>query len=87
MKPILVIFEHVLGLSIKTVDYFKGACHHFLVSATEVTEVVQLVFNMELHAISSMCQVGSEHKVCFEAFLSLYRYTWVIQVYSRCTQT
>ena len=38
-------------------------------SATEVPEIVQLVFNMELLAISSMSEVGSEHKVCFVAFL------------------
>ena len=38
-------------------------------SATEVPEIVQLVFNMELLAISSMSEVRSEHKVCFGAFL------------------
>ena len=54
MKHILVIFWHVLGLLIKPNKYFKGACHHFLVSATVVMEIVQLVFNMELLAISSM---------------------------------
>ena len=32
-------------------------------SATEVPEIVQLVFNMGLLAISSMSEVGSEHKV------------------------
>ena len=37
-------------------------------SATEVPEIVQLVFNMELLAISSMCEIGSEHKVCLGAF-------------------
>ena len=40
-------------------------------SATEVPEIVELVFNMELLAISSMSEVGSEHKVCFGAFLRL----------------
>ena len=50
---------------------FYGACHHFLVSATEVPEIVHLVFNMELLAISSMCAIGSEHTVCFGAFLRL----------------
>ena len=54
---------HVLGLLIKAKDYFKGACHHFLVSATEVLEIIQLVFNMELFAMSSMSEVGSEHTV------------------------
>ena len=38
-------------------------------SAKEVPEIVQVVFNMELLAISSMSEVGSEHKVCFGAFL------------------
>ena len=59
----------MLGLLIKAIEYFKDACHHFPVSATEVPEIVQLVFNMELLAISSMSEVGSEHKVCFGAFL------------------
>ena len=38
-------------------------------SATEVPEIVQLVLNMELLAISSMYEVGSEHKISFGAFL------------------
>ena len=38
-------------------------------SATEVPDIVQVVFNMELLAIPSMSEVGSEHKVCFVAFL------------------
>ena len=71
MKQILVISIHVLGLLIKAIEYFKDARHHFLVSATEVPEIVQLVFNMELLAIYSMSEVGSEHKVCFGAFLRL----------------
>ena len=61
------IFLHFLGLLTKAKDYFKGACHHFLVSATKEPEIIQLVFNMELLAISSMSEVGSEHKVCFGA--------------------
>ena len=40
-------------------------------SATEVLEKVQLVCNMELLAISSMSEIGSEHEVCFGAFLTL----------------
>ena len=40
-------------------------------SATEVPEIVQLIFNMELLAISNMSEVRSEHKVCFGAFLRL----------------
>ena len=62
-------FQQVLGLLIKAKYYLKGACDHFLESATEVPEIIQLVFNMELFAISSMCEVGSEHKVCFGVFL------------------
>ena len=38
-------------------------------SATEVPEIVHLVFNMELFAIISMCEVESELKVSFWAFL------------------
>ena len=37
-------------------------------SATEVPEIVQLVFKMELLA-SSMSEVRSDHKVCFGASL------------------
>ena len=36
-------------------------------SATDVPEIVQLVFNMEILAISSMSEVRSEHKICFRA--------------------
>ena len=60
-------FLHVLGLLIKAKEYFKSACHRFLVSATKVPDIVQVVFNMELFAISRMSEVGSEHKVCFWA--------------------
>ena len=58
------------GLLIKAIDYFKDACHRFLVSATKVPELVQLVLNMELLTISSMCEVGSEHKGNLGAFLT-----------------
>ena len=54
MKHIYSIFLHVLGLLNKAKDCVKGACHYFLVLATEVPEIVQRVFNMELVAISSM---------------------------------
>ena len=40
-------------------------------SATEVPEIGQLVFNMELLAIFSMYEVQREHKVCFGASLRL----------------
>ena len=43
---------------------FLGACHHFFVPATEVPRIVELVFKMELLAISCMSEVRSEHKVC-----------------------
>ena len=46
----------------------NSVCH---ISTTEVPELVQLVFNMELLAISSISEVGSEHTVCFGAFLRL----------------
>ena len=36
-----------------------------------VPEVVQLVFNKKLHAISSMSEVRSEHRVCFRVSLRL----------------
>ena len=41
-------------------------------SATEVPEIVQLVFNKELLAISSMCEIGSEHSL-FGGFLETYK--------------
>ena len=40
----------------------NSVCH---ISATEVPEIVQLVFYMELLAISSISEVKSEQKVCF----------------------
>ena len=49
----------------KAREYFKGACHHFLVSATEVPETVQLVLTKELFIQYSMSKVRSEHKVNF----------------------
>ena len=58
MKHIVVILKHVLSYA---KEYFQGDCHHFLLSATEVPEKVQLVLNMELLAISSMSEVTSEH--------------------------
>ena len=58
-------FYYVLGLLINANGCFKGTCQHFLVSATEVPEIV---INLELFAISSMCEVRSEHKACFGAY-------------------
>ena len=40
-------------------------------SATEVSEIIQLVFNKDLLAIYSISEVRSKHKVCFGAFLRL----------------
>ena len=37
--------------------------------ATEVPEIVKLVFNMELVAISNMSEVRIDHKVYFRASL------------------
>ena len=34
-------------------------------SATELPEIIQLVLNIELLAISSMSEVRNKHKVCF----------------------
>ena len=54
-------FSHFLSMfEAKAREYFQGACRHFLVPATEVPDAVQLVFSMELLAISSMSEVGSE---------------------------
>ena len=56
VKRILVFFS---------MCYAQGACHHFFMSAAEIPEIVKLVINMQLLAISSMSEVRSEHKVCF----------------------
>ena len=61
IKPKLVFFLCIFEA--KAREYFQGACHHFLVPATEVPETVQLVFSMELLAISSMSEVRSEYKI------------------------
>ena len=45
-------------------------------TATEVPDIVHLVFNMELLAISSMAEVRSEHKVCFGASLRHTKGFW-----------
>ena len=55
----------------KAREYFQGACHRFLVPATEVPEAGQLVISMELLAISSMSEVRSVYKVCCRASLRL----------------
>ena len=55
----------------KTREYFQGVCDHFLVPATEIPEMVQLVFGMELLTIYSLPEAGSEHRVCFGASLRL----------------
>ena len=52
--------------------YFSNFLNVFgLVSTTEVPEIVQLVFNMELLAISNMFEDRSEHKVFVRASLKL----------------
>ena len=56
---------------VKTREYFKGVCDHFLVPATEVPQMVQLVFGKELFTIDSLSEAGSEHYVCFGASLIL----------------
>ena len=48
-------------------EYFQGAYDHFRIPSTEAPETVKLVFSMELLTISSMSDVGSEHKVGFGA--------------------
>ena len=76
--------KHVLGtlwacLRLKTREYFQGVCDHFLVPTTEVPEIIQLVFGMELLTIYSLCEGGSEHNVCFGAFLRLTKGFWVVK--------
>ena len=57
-----IFFKAVFGLGYRVVFRWLS---YFLVSATEVSEIVQLVFSMESLAIYSMSEVRSEHKVCF----------------------
>ena len=52
-------------------EYFQGACDRILVPATEVQETIWLVFSMEILAISSMSEVGSEQKFSFGTSLRL----------------
>ena len=47
-------------------------CHHSLVPANDV----QLVLSMELHAISSMSKVRSEHWVCIRASFRFTKGSW-----------
>ena len=49
----------------KTRDYFHGVCDHFLIPATEVKEIVQLVLGMEILTIYSLPEARNEHKDCF----------------------
>ena len=57
----------------KALEFFQGACDHFLVPATEVPETVRLVLTMELLAVSIMSEFGSEHKFWFYAYLNHLR--------------
>ena len=64
--------SHFLSIfEAKIMEYFQGTHDHFLVPGTEVPETLRLVFSMELLAISSMSEVGSEHTVCFGASFRL----------------
>ena len=49
----------------KTRVYFQGVSGHFVVLASEILEMVQLVFGMQLLTIYSLPEAGSEHKVWF----------------------
>ena len=65
-------FINFLGMfEAKTREYFQGVCDHFLVPATEVPEMEQLVFGKELLTINSLSEALSEHRVCFGASLRL----------------
>ena len=65
-------FSHFLGIfEANTREYFQGVCDYFLVPATEVPEIIQLVFGMELLPIYSLSEAGSEHEACFGASLRL----------------
>ena len=49
-------------------EYFLAASHHFPVPSTEVPERVQLVWSMELLAITSILEVRGQYKNSFEGF-------------------
>ena len=61
IKHNLVHFDAFFKLRLNCI--FLIACHHFFVPATQVPEIVQLVLNRQLLAISSMSEVRSEHYV------------------------
>ena len=56
----------------KTRVYFQGVSGHFVVLASEILEMVQLVFGMQLLTIYSLPEAGSEQKVCYWGFLKTY---------------
>ena len=66
-------FSHFLSMfeASKIREYFQGVCHHLFVPDTEIAEMVQLVFGMELLTICSLSKAGSEPKVCFGVSLRL----------------
>ena len=61
--PKLVILLACFRPRLKSI--FKVPVTIFFVPTTEVPKIVQLVFYVELLAISSMSEARSEHKVCF----------------------
>ena len=50
-----------------TMEFFQGVSEHFLVHATAIRKIVQLVFGMELPTMYSLPEAGSDHKVTFRA--------------------
>ena len=67
MKHILInFFKAIFRPSLKNIFV---ACHNFLEPVTEVPQIVQLVSNMELLAISSISEVRSEHNDYFRTSL------------------
>ena len=66
-------FSHFLSIfEAKDIEYFQGACHHFLVPATEVPKMVQVVFSMELLVISCL-KLGLNTKFVLELPADLQR--------------
>ena len=61
----------LIMLEDKTREFLQFVCDHFLVPATEIPELVQLVFGMVLLTIYSMPEAGSEDYIFLGASLRL----------------
>ena len=67
----------------KTREYFQGVCDHFLIPATEVKEIVQLVLGMELLTIYSLPEARREQKYFFGSSSRLTNGFWTVKKFKK----